>query len=115
MNPPKTWNRVGTWEKRAYKDLLAFITPVDDFKFIRRAIEDVKPLMVGSQTQSVVNGGGIDASAKGKSTAEQKPPVPACVPFIGTNACPSVMTFNFLTLVQEFIFRSSINTTSSPT
>jgi len=75
------WHRIGIFETRVLKDLKQFTSSVDNFKFIRQAIDaiaEVKPLETG--TASVVSGG---AESKGKQ-AERPPVSNACIPFIGT-------------------------------
>ena len=75
------WHRIGIFETRVLKDLKQFTSSVDDFKFIRRAIDaiaEIKPL--GTSSTSVVN---VGAESKGKQ-AERPPVSTACIPFIGT-------------------------------
>ncbi|KII90143.1 hypothetical protein PLICRDRAFT_174923 [Plicaturopsis crispa FD-325 SS-3] len=82
------WSRVGMWETRMFNDLTEYVSPTDDFKYIRQSVAsmaDAKPINIGSHTASVVSGGGTADGHSAKSkTSENKPPPPsACVPFIG--------------------------------
>ncbi|KAK7447019.1 Guanine nucleotide exchange factor lte1 [Stygiomarasmius scandens] len=80
----KGLNKLTLWESRMFADFKVYISNVDNFKYIRRAVDaiaDAKPLNSNTHAASVVSGGG-EPSGKGKSSLD-KPIVPACIPFIG--------------------------------
>lgn len=74
------WNRIGTFEARAFRDLKAFISSADDFKFIRQQIETV---IEAKQIDTTTSHTSV-ASAGGTTNSEHKPTAPpSCIPFIG--------------------------------
>ena len=76
------WSRITRREHRMFTNFQQFIANVDDFKFMRNAVDSIvqaKPLEDSSHAPSVVSGG-----AESKHKSEQKPVAPlACIPFIG--------------------------------
>ncbi|THV03486.1 ras GEF [Dendrothele bispora CBS 962.96] len=80
----KGMSRLTLWESRMFADFKAYISNVNNYEYIRHAVDaiaDAKPLNSTNHTASVVSGSG-DQSGKGKSGLD-KPIVPACIPFIG--------------------------------
>ncbi|KAF8999840.1 hypothetical protein BDQ17DRAFT_1427575 [Cyathus striatus] len=81
------WNRIGMFESRVFRDLKKFTSNVDDFKFMRDAVEsivDAKPLEASSHAASIASGGGTDPSTRARTGSDARPNVPtACIPFIG--------------------------------
>ena len=76
------WSRITRREHRMFTNFQQFIANVDDFKFMRNAVDSIvqaKPLEDSSHPPSVVSGG-----TESKHKSEQKPVTPpACIPFIG--------------------------------
>ncbi|KAF9468282.1 hypothetical protein BDZ94DRAFT_1317952 [Collybia nuda] len=81
-----SWGRVGLWEQRMFKDLKAFTTNSEDFKYIRQSIKSVieaKTLDTNTHAPSVISGGGGADTQLGKGKLERQATSPACIPFIG--------------------------------
>lgn len=74
----KTWNRIGVWEKRMYMDLKKFIANVDDFVFVRKAIEAIADAKLDQSSHNSVVGGNEGPGKKGTAW-----PPTICIPFIG--------------------------------
>ncbi len=76
------WSRISRREHRMFTNFQQFIGNVDDFKFMRNAVDSIvqaKPMEDSSHPPSVVSGG---TESKHKSEQRSVTP-PACIPFIG--------------------------------
>ena len=83
----KSWPRIGTWESRMFRDLVAVTSPGSDFRFLRQEVEaaiEAKPILVNPHNTSA---SGTDGQS---STASRKPigdgrvqPRSFCIPFLG--------------------------------
>ncbi|KAF5329123.1 hypothetical protein D9758_017145 [Tetrapyrgos nigripes] len=75
----KNMNKLTLWESRMFSDFRTYISNVDNFKYIRRAVDaiaDAKPL-----NSTTTHSGSVTS---GSAPSLDKPIVPsACIPFIG--------------------------------
>lgn len=79
-----SWNRVGIFETRMFKDLKVFTANINDFIYIRQVVEsivDPKNVDASSHAASIVSND--IHSARSKSNSERPTAPTACVPFIG--------------------------------
>ncbi|KAL0952471.1 hypothetical protein HGRIS_006737 [Hohenbuehelia grisea] len=77
-------NRMNPQDVRMLNDLKEFTTPLDDFKYIRTAIDSIadnKPLESSSHAPSIISSSGANRSRTGSESRQMLPT--ACVPFIG--------------------------------
>ncbi|PWY99233.1 ras GEF [Testicularia cyperi] len=77
----RTWNRVGYYEMRIWKDLNSFVGPKNNFRHLRNAMLQLIDGVSGIEDESIVssgpNGGG-NATSSAQSNATR-----GCIPFFG--------------------------------
>jgi GDP/GTP exchange factor required for growth at low temperature len=83
----KSWSRVGIWETRMFRDLVAVTSPEADFKFLRQEVDatiEAKPITVGPHEAAMVSNDGQSSSMSRKAAGDGKvQPRSGCIPFLG--------------------------------